>query len=136
MLEVTTNCTDEQLALRYSACNCTILPTAGEGFGYPIAESLACGTPCITTDYAAGQELVPDEDMRVPAVAFKIDTMHNVRRAVLSGYGFASRVKLYVERGQEDREGMADRMRRSVEHLDWKKLKWVWMRWFREGIGL
>lgn len=135
VLEVTTESSDEQLALRYSACDCTILPTAGEGFGYPIAESMACGTPCVTTDYAAGQELVED-DYRVPPIAYKIDTMHNVRRAVLSGYGFASRVKASIERAREDREGLAERMEANVAHMHWGDLKHVWMRWFREGIGL
>lgn len=134
-IEVTLDLTDEQLAQRYSACEATILPTGGEGFGYPIAESLACGTACITTDYAAGQELV-DEDCRVGAVAYRVDTQHDVRRAVLSGWGFASRVKAQIERKQEDWDYRAQELRHKVEHLDWKNLKYVWERWFREGIGL
>jgi glycosyltransferase involved in cell wall biosynthesis len=58
-LEVSLSLNDEQLAVRYSACDCTILPSGGEGFGYPIAESLACGTAAVVTGYAGGQELVP-----------------------------------------------------------------------------
>lgn len=134
-LEVSTNCSDEQLAQRYSACDCTILPSAGEGFGYPIAESMACGTACVTADYAAGQELV-DDDSKVSPVAYRVDTQHNVRRAVLSGWGFASRVKAQVERKREDWEGRGQELRRRVEHLDWMKLKYPWERWLREGIGL
>ena len=52
-IEVTLGLSDSQLAIRYSACACTILPSGGEGFGFPIAESMACGTPCVVTDYAA-----------------------------------------------------------------------------------
>jgi glycosyltransferase involved in cell wall biosynthesis len=34
--------TDQQLSLLYRACDVTIAPGLGEGFGYPIVESLAC----------------------------------------------------------------------------------------------
>ncbi len=132
-LEVTTELDDAQLAIRYSACDCTVLPSAGEGFGFPIAESMACGTPCVVTDYAAGQELVQD-DCKVPPVAYRVDTQHDVRRAVLSGYGFASRAKAQIEAKKEDWEGVGEKMRARVEHLDWEKLKHVWMQWFREGL--
>ena len=133
-LEVTLDQTDEQLALRYSACDSTILPSAGEGFGYPIAESMACGTPCIVTDYAAGQELV-DEDARVPAMAYRVDTVHNVRRAVLSGYGFAARADLQIRGKREDAQGVKEQMVRKVEHLDWRKLQHPWKKWLLRGIG-
>jgi len=134
-VEVTLDLTDEQLAQRYSACDVTILPTGGEGFGYPIAESMACGTACVTTDYAAGQELV-DEDCRVPAVAFRVDTQHDVRRAVLSGWGFAGRAKAQIERKRDDWEYRGQQLRQRVEHLSWPKIGLVWRKWFLEGIGL
>lgn len=132
-LEVTHGGTDEGLATRYSACDCTLLPSAGEGFSYPTAESLACGTACVVTDYAAGQELV-QQDCRVRPVAYRVDTAHNVRRAVISGHAFAQAVMGQVERKKEDwgfvSEGHAD----SVSHLDWSKLRHLWTRWFREGL--
>jgi len=134
-IEVTLDLTDEQLAQRYSACDVTILPTGGEGFGYPIAESMACGTACVTTDYAAGQELV-DPDCRVPAVAFRVDTQHDVRRAVLSGWGFAGRAKAQIERKRDDWDFRGQQLRERVGHLAWDKLGLVWKRYFLEGIGL
>ena len=132
-LEVTMELTDEQLAQRYSACDATILPSACEGFGLPIAESMACGTPCVVTDYAAGQELVED-DCKVPPVAFRIDTINNVRRAVLSGWGFASRAKAQIERKRGDIVGTQEAMLALTDHLGWEKLKYPWLRWFREGL--
>jgi glycosyltransferase involved in cell wall biosynthesis len=132
--ELTMDLNDEQLAQRYSACDCTILPSGGEGFGYTIAESMACGTACVVTYYAAGQELV-DEDCKVPPVAYRVDTMHNTRRAVLSGYGFANRAGAQIERKQIDWEGRGQEVRERVGHLDWEKLKPVWTRWLLEGIG-
>ena len=132
-LEVTTNLNDDQLALRYSACDCTILPSAGEGFGYPIAESLACGTACITTDYAGGQELV-EEDCRVLPLAFRVDTQHNARRAVLSGYAFAELAKAQIEKKRNDWEYRSQELAQSVAHLDWTKLKTLWEKWMLEGL--
>lgn len=132
-LEITTELNDAQLALRYSSCDCTILPTAGEGFGYPIAESLACGTACITTDYAAGQELVPRE-WCVEPVTYRTDTIHNVRRAVLSGYGFAAKAKDQIEKKRADREYRSEEIRATIEHLDWERLKHTWVKWFVDGV--
>ena len=132
-IEVTLALNDDQLALRYSGCSATILPSAGEGFGYPIAESLACGTACITTDYAAGQEIVP-EDCRVRPVAFHVETAHNVLRAILSGHGFAQKVIPQVEKKQEDWEYRSVELQASVDYLQWNNLKHPWTRWLLEGL--
>lgn len=39
-----------QLASLYRACHAFVLPTGGEGYGYPFLEALACGLPVIATD--------------------------------------------------------------------------------------
>lgn len=121
---------DRALALHYSGAACTILPSAGEGFGFPIAESLACGTGAIVTDYAAGQEIVQSEH-RVLPVGFRIDTQYNVKRAVLSGHGFARLAEEEIERKLEDWDFRADELADSVAHLDWKRLRYPWEKWFR-----
>jgi glycosyltransferase involved in cell wall biosynthesis len=130
---VTIGLSDEQLALRYSACDCTILPSAGEGFGFPIAESMACGTPCVTTDYAAGQELVV-EHQRVKPLAYRIDTQYNVKRAVLDPGGFVIASAFEIERKRADWGGVSAQCRERVEHLGTERLKWPWMKWFKEGL--
>ncbi len=132
-IHITSNQTDAQMALRYSACDCTILPSGGEGFSYPTAESMACGTACVVTDYAAAQELV-SEECRVLPVTFRIDTVWNPQRAVLSGYGFAARAEEQIERKRVDWEYRGEELRERVSHLDWQKLKHPWMRYFREGL--
>lgn len=133
-VELTTLANDEQLAIRYSGCDVTILPSGGEGFGFPILESLACGTGCVVTDYAAGQELV-EEDARVAPIAWKVETPHNVRRAVLSGAGFARAAQGMIEKARGDEEGRAQELSASVEHLRWDKLRWLWERWLRSLIS-
>lgn len=39
-----------ELAGLYKACDCLVHPYRGEGFGLPIAEAMACGTPVIVPD--------------------------------------------------------------------------------------
>lgn len=131
-LEVTTSLSDHQLAVRYSGCDVTILPTAGEGFGFPIAESLLCGTACVTTNYAAGGELVP-EDCRIDPIAYRIDTSHNCMRAVLSGHGFARAAEAQIERARlhTTKEEVRDR----AVHLGWDRLQHVWTKWLLRGVG-
>ena len=131
--QITMDLDDSALALRYSACDCTLLPSGGEGFGYPIAESLACGTSAIVTDYAAGQELVSAE-CRVRPMCFRVDTRYNVRRAVLSGYGFAAAAIQQIELKRQDWEFRSGEIRESIDHLDWMKLRFTWERWLREGL--
>lgn len=132
-IHVTTALTDQQMALHYSGCDVTILPSRGEGFGFPIAESLACGVPCVVTDYAAGQELVPEE-YRVRPICYHVDTPYNLNRAVISGYAFAQVATQAIRIVDEDPEFKRAQLRDSVMHLDWPRLRVVWERWFREGL--
>jgi len=53
--------TPEQLASLYRSCHCSVFPYRGEGFGLPIAESAACGTPVIVPRRGPAAEMF-DED--------------------------------------------------------------------------
>lgn len=52
--------TDAWMAMAYNAFDVLLSATRGEGFGIPIIEAQACGTPAIVTDFSAMPELVPD----------------------------------------------------------------------------
>lgn len=45
------------MAAVYSAMDVLLAPSAGEGFGVPILEAQACGTPAIVTDFSAMSEV-------------------------------------------------------------------------------
>jgi len=50
---------DDKLMLYYRAADLTLAPSRGwEGFGLVVAESLACGTPCIVSDTGGLPEVV------------------------------------------------------------------------------
>jgi glycosyltransferase involved in cell wall biosynthesis len=51
--------TEEDMRFVYSASDVLLNVSRGEGFGVPIIESMACGTPVIATDFTAMSELVP-----------------------------------------------------------------------------
>ena len=49
---------DELLWAAYHVAEFTVFPSLHEGFGLPVAESLAAGTPAITSDFGSTREIV------------------------------------------------------------------------------
>src|SRR5207245_6923487 len=41
---------DDELLALYRAAAVMVLPSLYEGFGFPLVEAMACGTPCIASD--------------------------------------------------------------------------------------
>lgn len=132
-ITLTGSYTDSMMAAFYNACDVTILPSGGEGFGYPIAESLSCGCPCLTQDYAAGAELT-HEEWRVPVSAFKLETSHNILRAVHSPYVWAKMAEAAIENGRIEGDEWRQEIAEGQKHLHIKSLKSVWLRWLKEGV--
>jgi len=54
---------DEALRACYSAAEATILPSRQEGFGLPVLESMACGTPAICANAASLPEVLGDSGL-------------------------------------------------------------------------
>jgi glycosyltransferase involved in cell wall biosynthesis len=52
-----THIPDTELAIVYSGCDVITNATRGEGFGLPILEAQACGTPVVTTNWSSMPEL-------------------------------------------------------------------------------
>ena len=124
---------NETLSYLYSACDVTMLPSLGEGFGYPIVESLACGVPVVHTNYGGGAELIPEKEWLVDKVGERLDTLWNCVRPVLSPINWAEKVEWAVTQHADGT--YKDVCVRSVEHLEWQKL-WpsCWQKWFLEGV--
>src|SRR5258708_2652416 len=110
---------DAVLAACYRACGATFAPGLGEGFGYPQVESLACGTPVVSVDYAGGRELNPLNAWRVPACAWRVEGCYGLRRAVVGPVDPAHAV---MRAGgwpmAEDRVGQAV-CPDAIAYLDW-----------------
>ncbi len=56
---------DEHLLELMQGADAFILPSIHEGFGMPLAESMACGVPCITSNTHAPPEVVGDSGLLV-----------------------------------------------------------------------
>jgi glycosyltransferase involved in cell wall biosynthesis len=51
---------DEDLPALYSGATCVAYPSLAEGFGLPLLEAMACGTPVLTSDRSAMREVAGD----------------------------------------------------------------------------
>ena len=51
-----------QLPLLYRSIDCYITAGRGEGWDMPLMEAMACGIPCIATDWGAHQEFATEEN--------------------------------------------------------------------------
>lgn len=67
----------------YNAIDIFTLPTRGEGFGLPILESMAAGTPVVVTDYSAHPEWCKDAGLLVPPAVLEAEPLTNIRRAIV-----------------------------------------------------
>lgn len=124
---------DAEMAWRYSACDVTMLPSLGEGFGYPLVESLACGVPAIHGTYGAGSELLPD-GMQVEHDTMTLDTRYCLRRPVYDPRQWAWRVRSWLgcEPGKWT-PPQPNYLTDLVAHLEWRRLAPAWERWLVAG---
>jgi glycosyltransferase involved in cell wall biosynthesis len=66
----------EELVRLYQQAACLVLPSAYEGFGLPVVEAMACGTPVVAANDEAMREVAGD------AAVFGADVAAGVRRAL------------------------------------------------------
>ncbi len=55
----------QTIAECYTAADVLLAASMGEGFGLPVAEAMACGTPAIVTNFSAQPEIVGDTGWKV-----------------------------------------------------------------------
>lgn len=118
---------DELLADLYSRCLVTLAPGLGEGFGYPIAESSAAGTPVILGDWAGGPEVVSDRRWVIPPVAWRVEGPYALRRPVFDPEQWALRALEAAEWKLAEPEACAAYCRGQVDHLRWMNLRRRWL---------
>lgn len=113
---------DEDMAWAYSACDVTLGIGSGEGWGLPLSESLACGTPVVHGDYAGGTAFVPEAFLVKPR-AWRWDGYYSNRRPVFKMEDWADQVQ--INRGAS---GWLE------DEFYWKNCWPRWQEWLRRGV--
>lgn len=127
--------TDRELAALYQACSVTIAPGLGEGFGYPIVESLANGVPVVHGDFGGGRELIPKCEWRFPVREVRLEGIYAQRRPVFRAADVANALeRAWAWQAVMGAETAAAYCRGSVAHLDWTALWPRWRSWIRQGL--
>jgi glycosyltransferase involved in cell wall biosynthesis len=116
---------DDRMAQAYSACDLTLGIGAGEGFGYPIFESLFCGTNCIHGNYG-GAPAHMDKHLLVDPIGYHYKGVFTCKRPVFNAQDWADKMVALFD----SKAPLSD----FPEYLDWQ---YVWPRfevWIRKGL--
>lgn len=130
----TENLSDRQLAAQYAWSDVTLAPGLGEGFGYPIVESLGCGTPVAHGKYAGGVDLIPEPRWLVDPVAFRLESCYAVQRPVFDPAEVARALASAAHTKRADPQTIAAYCSGAVAHLSWQALWPRWKQWISKGI--
>jgi glycosyltransferase involved in cell wall biosynthesis len=98
---------DDELNVLYNAADVYASNTMAEGFGLCLAEAAQCAVPVVTTDYAAGPEVVGPGAL-LARVRGKMLTKYAVEWAFVDEQDFAAKVDLLLrEPERRERIGLA-----------------------------
>jgi glycosyltransferase involved in cell wall biosynthesis len=108
-----------ELVVLINAADLYVSPTSGEGFGLTLAEALACEVPVVTTDWAAGPEVVGPGGIIVPPLhdqygeVVRYHSTYGMDWAVPDARGFVEPVQTLLAKPQRRRQ-MGEAGRRHV----------------------
>lgn len=103
------NLKSNELVYWYNLCDILILPTRLEGFGYALAEAMACGKPVVTTNCSSLPEIV-------------IDGKNGFLCKIDDSSDFVDKINLLSDNKQMREEmGMRNRQR-IVKHFNLEKM--------------
>lgn len=126
---------DVEMAALYQQCAVTIAPGLGEGFGYPIVESLASGVPVVHGDTGGGRELVPKIEWRFPVRETRLEGIYATQRPIFKAEDVANAIERILDWRAGWGEAAAQAYcRGAVAHLDWAALWPRWYAWIKAGL--
>lgn len=97
--------TDEDLCLLYNGATALLFPSKYEGFGLPVLEAMACGTPVVTCDVSSLPEVGGDAPIYI---------------SVGDDEALCNAMRLFEEGGYQRNE-LVSRCLRQAEKFSWEK---------------
>ena len=125
--------TDEDVSWGYAACDLILGIGAGEGWGLPMSEALACGIPVITGDYAGATDFIP-EGLRIKPAAFRYDGFFACKRPVFKAGDWADKVESTLKLVKQTETALGHRASWLSDEFYWKNCWPEWEQWFRAGL--
>lgn len=122
------NCTpiaDETMALIYNAFDVYLSIPLGEGFGLTALEAMACGVPCVVSDWSGYGSWIPDDcALKIPCTSTMLSGPLNAYSYVIGGVADKGRTvgalaKLYTF--GEVREKLREKGLTLARSLTWKE---------------
>lgn len=126
---------DAWMRAMYARCEVTLCVGLGEGWGYPTAESLACGTPVVGLDHSTTAELIPEARWRVPPSGWRVEGAYALLRPTWRVGDVTAAVEglLRSQTEPEEAERVREGCRRSVAHLHRARVEPLWGAWVEVG---
>jgi glycosyltransferase involved in cell wall biosynthesis len=118
-------CSDEDLNRLYNLMDVFALPTMGEGFGLPILEAMAAGTPVVATDCTSVTELVSGRGELIRVKDWLVAPGSTMEQAIPDREHLVELLeKLYGDPAL--RRAHAEEGRRLAEELTWDRAAERW----------
>lgn len=133
-VELTQDLGDAELIDHYSRCSVTLAVGRGEGFGYPILESLACGVPCLHVDYAGGAELLPP-DWRLPYVHVDRTNPYVIGRPLVDPATVVAAIQALDRRWADQPQALTAYCQALAAPYAWQRLHARWRGWIEAGLA-
>jgi len=102
---------DEMVKYAYQGASLFLFPSLAEGFGWPIAEAMACGCPVITTDEAPMNEVGGDAATYVASTK-EYDTLE------LWAQDASKKIKYVIELKEQDLNNLRQKGLENVKRFD------------------
>jgi len=123
--------TEEEMAIMYNSFDVLVNLSRGEGFGIPILEAEACGTPVIATDFTSMTELVGGHGMLVPVRILDIYTLKTQYHAIADYDAFGDALIKCID-NHDLVKSMGKRAHQFAQKYDWDKIAPKWDTMFRK----
>ena len=109
-----TNLTKEEIALAYAESSVAIVSSLYEGFGYPVAEAMACSVPLIATNIASIPEITDDYAELIP--------IKDAQAIASSIRKIFSESDMYNKRAEKGRDHIKNKFNRHLIAKQYEKL--------------